>query len=181
MQAAGQPWVYFDYNLVGECTQVYGLNDFSRSYTYDRLGRKTSYEEDSLKETYTYTGENLTQKQMYWNENGTTQQKTITYTYDKNRISSMKSSEYPDAIEYTYNNNGKLKTIKDASGIQVFKYGNMGEVISQTRIYTLPFMEQTVKLETKFEYDSWGRILNMTYPDGEKVMQVLMNLDICLD
>ncbi len=58
---------------------------------------------------------------------------------------------------------------KDASGTQLFEYGNMGEVTKQTRIYTLPFMLQKVKLETRFEYDSWGRTLNMTYPDGEKV------------
>ncbi len=52
---------------------------------------------------------------------------------------------------------------------ECFEYGNMGEVSKQTRIYNLPFMQQGVKLETRFEYDSWGRTLNMTYPDGEKV------------
>jgi RHS repeat-associated protein len=45
----------------------------------------------------------------------------------------------------------------------------MGEVTNQTRIYTLPFMEQAIKIENKFEYDSWGRINKLTYPDGEVV------------
>ena len=46
---------------------------------------------------------------------------------------------------------------------------NMGEITEQTRLYVLPFTEQGVKIVTRFEYDSWGRTLNMTYPDGEKL------------
>ena len=169
MQAAGQQWVYFDYNLIGECMQVYGLNDFSRNYTYDWLGRKTQYEEDSLKETYTYTGENLTQKKMYWNENGTTQQKTITYTYTNNRIKKMKSSEYNTDIQYDYNNTGRLDIISDENGMETYEYGNMGEITKMTRKYLLPFMDTTIAITTLFEYDSWGRINKLTYPDEEEV------------
>jgi len=66
-------------------------------------------------------------------------------------------------------NTGKLDSIIDHSGIQTFKYGSMGEVTSQTRIYRLPFIEQSIAITTEFEYDSWGRTLNMTYPDGEKL------------
>ena len=66
-------------------------------------------------------------------------------------------------------NTGKLDSIIDHSGVQTFKYGSMGEVTAQTRIYRLPFMEQSVAITTEFEYDSWGRTLNMTYPDGEKL------------
>jgi RHS repeat-associated core domain len=45
----------------------------------------------------------------------------------------------------------------------------MGEVTKQTRVYKLPFMEKAVTIATCFTYDSWGRTLNMTYPDGETV------------
>ncbi|MBQ4477539.1 MAG: RHS repeat-associated core domain-containing protein, partial [Bacteroidales bacterium] len=37
------------------------------------------------------------------------------------------------------------------------------------RIYALPFLSQPLALSTQFEYDSWGRILNITYPDNEVV------------
>jgi len=65
-------------------------------------------------------------------------------------------------------NTGKLDSIIDHSGIQTFKYGSMGEVTKQTRIYTLPNIEPFA-IETQFEYDSWGRTLSMIYPDGEVV------------
>ena len=44
-----------------------------------------------------------------------------------------------------------------------------GEVTKETRIYALPFLPQPLALSTLFEYDSWGRILNITYPDNEIV------------
>ena len=50
-----------------------------------------------------------------------------------------------------------------------YEYGNMGEVTKETRIYALPFLSQPLALSTLFEYDSWGRILNITYPDNEIV------------
>lgn len=37
VQAAGQPFVYFEYNLAGDNTKVYSsvANDWERNYTYD--------------------------------------------------------------------------------------------------------------------------------------------------
>ena len=55
------------------------------------------------------------------------------------------------------------------SGVMCYEYGNMGEVTKETRIYALPFLSQPLALSTLFEYDSWGRILNITYPDNEIV------------
>ncbi len=166
---AGHQPVWFHYNDIGDLLKVEGV-DFERSYLYDMLGRKTQYQEDSLKEEYVYDEMNLTEKKSYWNESGTAQDKTIYYMYNRNRLEAVHNPDYIENIVYTYsNNNGKLLSIWDASGTQRFEYGSMGEVTKQTRVYSLPFMEQTVKLETRFEYDSWGRTLNMTYPDGEKV------------
>jgi len=169
VKPAGHEAVWFTYNDIGDLEKVQG-EDFKREYQYDGLGRKTLYQEDSLKETYTYNGVNLTGKTMYWNENGKTQDKTINYVYDFNRLKTVQSSEYQTAIVYKYNSKtGKLDTIIDQSGMQTFQYGSMGEVTKQTRIYALPFMEQNIAISTEFEYDSWGRTLNMTYPDGEKL------------
>ena len=169
VQPAGHQPVRFEYNTIGDLLKVEGV-DFSRSYSYDDLGRKTQYKEDSLQEIYTYSGTNLTKKVLSWYENGQTQDKTLNYMYKHNRLDSVKSSEYVQPIRYIYNTkNGKLDTIKDYSGIQCFKYGKMGEITKQTRIYTLPSMANSIALSTAFQYDSWGRILNMTYPDGEKL------------
>ena len=60
-------------------------------------------------------------------------------------------------------------SLYDESGVMCYEYGNMGEVTRETRIYALPFLSQPLALSTQFEYDSWGRILNITYPDNEVV------------
>ena len=60
-------------------------------------------------------------------------------------------------------------SLYDESGVMCYEYGNMGEVTKETRIYALPFLSQPLALSTLFEYDSWGRILNITYPDNEVV------------
>ena len=60
-------------------------------------------------------------------------------------------------------------SLYDESGVVCYEYGNMGEVTRETRIYALPFLTNALALSTQFEYDSWGRIQNITYPDNETV------------
>ena len=64
---------------------------------------------------------------------------------------------------------GRVDTLYDESGLVCYQYGNMGEITRETRIYTVPFLSNIIALSTQFEYDSWGRILNITYPDNEIV------------
>jgi RHS repeat-associated protein len=42
-------------------------------------------------------------------------------------------------------------------------------VVAETRIYALPFLSQPIALSTHFDYDSWGRIQCINYPDHEIV------------
>jgi len=58
---------------------------------------------------------------------------------------------------------------EDASGWQTFKYGKLGELTENIRTFALPFENQTYTFKMNFEYDSWNRIQDMTYPDGEVV------------
>ena len=60
-------------------------------------------------------------------------------------------------------------SLYDESGVVCYEYGDMGEVTKETRIYALPFLNSPLALSTQFTYDSWGRILNITYPDNEVV------------
>ncbi|MCQ2335641.1 MAG: glycohydrolase toxin TNT-related protein [Paludibacteraceae bacterium] len=67
---------------------------------------------------------------------------------------------------------GRLIYVKDGSGATALTYGSMGEVVRTVRrIIVNPDPEnlQTHTFVSESEYDSWGRIFSMTYPDGEKV------------
>jgi YD repeat-containing protein len=92
----------------------------------------------------------------------------------------MISIQYPKNpehnVNYYYGDNsainnciGRVWAIEDASGRQEFVYGNMGEVVGNTRTFALPNESNTYTFAMKFEYDSWNRILGTTYPDGEYV------------
>ena len=72
IKAAGQPFVYFDYNAAGDNTRVYSsiANDWERIYSYDLLGRKLTYTEGELAETLTYSGMNLSSHRQRWQESG---------------------------------------------------------------------------------------------------------------
>ena len=79
-------------------------------------------------------------------------------------------------VHYTYGsmgdtNNcaGRISSIEDASGWQKFSYGKLGEVTENIRTFVLPFDDYPYTFVMKYEYDSWNRIQNMTYPDGEVV------------
>ncbi|MBR4339724.1 MAG: hypothetical protein IKP89_03785 [Bacteroidales bacterium] len=170
VQAAGQPYVRFIYDHVGNNTNVRSsvANDWERTYTYDWLGRRLNYTEGELAESLTYDGGNLSTHTQSWLENGNTQTKTTHYHYTAHRLDSV---GYDDALTtiYHYDQYGRVDSLYDESGVMCYEYGSMGEVTKETRFYAMPFLAQPIALATQFTYDSWGRILNITYPDNEVV------------
>ena len=172
VKAAGQPFVYFDYNAAGDNIRVYSsiANDWERIYTYDLLGRKLTYTEGNIVENYAYTGNLLTlhTQQYYDNNVSTPVTSQTTYTYNAHRLQSVNGQDEVPVV-YHYDNYGRVDTLYDESGLVCYQYGNMGEITRETRIYTVPFLANIIALNTQFEYDSWGRILNINYPDNEEV------------
>ncbi|MBO7465548.1 MAG: hypothetical protein J6T56_06850, partial [Bacteroidales bacterium] len=167
---SGQQPVHFVYDPVGNNIRVRSSlpDDWERNYTYDRLGRRLTYQEGELVESLTYDGGNLSTHAQSWSENGLPQSRTTHYHYNAHRLDSV---GYDDALTtiYHYDQYGRVDSLYDESGVVCYTYGNMGEVTNETRIYALPFLSQPIALTTQFTYDSWGRILNITYPDNEVV------------
>ena len=99
VQPAGQNFVYFNYNQVGDNTKVYSSlpNDWERNYTYDMLGRRLTYTEGELAESLTYNGSNLASHSQSWTENNQQQTKTTTYHYNAHRLDSV---SYDDALSF---------------------------------------------------------------------------------
>ncbi|MDI3546298.1 MAG: hypothetical protein PWP68_1715, partial [Rikenellaceae bacterium] len=52
--------------------------------------------------------------------------------------------------------------------MQTFRYGNMGELIGNIHTYVVPGGE-SYSFEMRWKYDSWNRLINIQYPDGELV------------
>jgi YD repeat-containing protein len=45
----------------------------------------------------------------------------------------------------------------------------LGELIKNERTFVMPGGSETYTFEMRWAYDSWNRVLNITYPDSEVV------------
>jgi RHS repeat-associated protein len=100
----------------------------------------------------------------------------ITYVYDHERLAEV---QYPknifNRVQYTYgapgeahNRAGRLVLVQDASGGAEYFYGKMGEVTKTVRTLMLNSSDVRTYVSAA-RYDSWNRIREMDYPDGERV------------
>jgi len=172
---AGDISTVFEYNPIGELLSYTDDEGLTTSYTYDNLGRKTEVNHpDSGRTKYFYdNASNLIQLQT---EKLIQAQEYIDYVYDHNRLTDIifPGTNNISNVTYEYggptdgNNAGRLIAQTDATGEQEFEYGNMGELIYTKRTVVGPNIP-TRSFETHFDFDSWNRLLGMTYPDGEEV------------
>ena len=99
--------------------------------------------------------------------------KAITYDYE--RLSSTTYPNYTDNnITYTYgdpganyNAAGRLTLLEDGSGAQAYRYGPLGEIVRNTRTVITLTGSGPSTYQTEYRYDTWNRLRELTYPDGE--------------
>ena len=102
--------------------------------------------------------------------------KPTKYTYQNGRLTLMDHQNDIDVV-YTYGAKGaaggqagRIASITDESGVETRTYDELGNVSQMIRtpapqVASGPKFPYTMK----YAYDSFGRMLNMTYPDGEVV------------
>ena len=174
----GDLWTKFNYNAIGELKSYSDAQDLETKYEYDFAGRKVFMQNPDrgiIKYLYDKAS-NLVRLQtakLAINDN------YVTYKYNFNRLEHVVFPEQngqPNLSNVNYkfgdigsgNQTGRLVYQEDATGTQQFKYGNMGELIYNKRIIAAPNLP-TRAFETHFNYDSFNRIQELIYPDGEKL------------
>jgi len=164
----------FEYSPLGELLVSTDPENNSTLYEYDMLGRLTRrVHPDANSTNYTYdpAGNIITVQTENLNAVG----ELIHYEYEDCRLKQISYPLNPEMNVYyeygtagTGNQSGRLVKQQDASGVQTFTYGNMGEIIENIHTYVVPGGEAyTFKMQ--WAYDSWNRLLAMKYPDGETV------------
>jgi RHS repeat-associated protein len=179
----------YEYNAVGEILSVIDADDNSTSIGYDTAGRRTFIENpDSGRTQFFYDlAGNLTRKiDSKGNE--------VNYEYEYNRLlkidypdvttkdcETMKAHqlnadcdtidvlyEYggTDSAERSNNQTGRITKITDASGQTEMFYGKLGETKRTEKYLPLTSGESAIFTTTQ-RYDSFGRMKELTYPDGE--------------
>lgn len=174
----GSIWTKFKYNAIGELLTYTDAENITTAYSYDMFGRKLEVKHpDNGRTLYKYDNVNLISIQT---QNLISSSKFIKYEYDHSRLMSIVFPVMPTGsnlsnVSYKYGNTGNEKgrviTIKDATGLQAFKYGVMGETVEVKRTIVAPNLP-TRDFTTKFDYDSFNRIQKLIYPDGESVSYI---------
>jgi YD repeat-containing protein len=167
----------YAYNVLGEITAVTDAKDHTTTIDYDLLGRRLSIDNlDTGLTKYTYDANgNVTTKETAELRTGA---KLIEYQYDYNRLTKI---NYPVSADVVYeygspseggdqNGNlaGRIKQVTDESGSEQRWYGRLGETVKELkRINASNNPVAGNKYETDYVFDSFGRMKEMTYPDGE--------------
>lgn len=173
----------YSYNSIGELLSVTDADNKTTTYQYDTFGQKTQVthpDNGVSKFEYDLAGKLIAST----NQNLLTQNSSarVQYNYVFNQLQSV---SYPgmmsngvqipaSTVSYTYGGNGapnysagRIVSVNDLTGTKSFEYGKLGEVVKENR--ELQTAVGNLNFTTRYQYDTWGRMLNMTYPDGEVV------------
>ena len=161
----------FHYDAIGQLEWSKDPEGHATTHKYDLGGRRIDRDHPSAGHThwdYDAAGNMIMQTQ----NSG----EYIKYLYDYTRPLHIAYSDRPwNNVWYKYgpagsgNETGRLVCQQDATGVQEFRYDCMGNVIMNKHTYVQPGSLRTFTLRTEWEYDSWGRVKTILYPDKEKV------------
>lgn len=165
----------FTYDGIGRLVEVMDADSNVTVSEYDMGDRRVRVSHPASGETtftYDVLGHVLTRQTANLRDSSL----FIVYGYDRGRLVSVSYPEHPENnVEYYYGdvNNGdhakgRLCFRRDATGGEQYGYDNLGNVKETVRTVTVP-NEDVGTFKTEFEYDSFGKLLSLTYPDGEKV------------
>jgi RHS repeat-associated protein len=167
-------WTSYAYDPLQELVRVTDDHGNVSTETYDNLGRRTAIgnPDTGLTQTvYDLVGNQTARISPTLRAKG----KQISYSYDFSRLVSI---SYPDNkqndVSYTYgapgapdNGAGRIVKETDGSGTLLSAYGKLGEVTRQVRtINTFVGFGRPTYI-TQYTYDTFGRLQQMVYPDGE--------------
>jgi len=163
----------YTYNPVSELTAVRDPGSHLTSVEYDTLGQRVAVDSpDAGRTELRYglggdLGARITAELAARGEQ-------IRYRYTFHRLDRIDYPEIPDAV-FTYgppgapaNRANRIATATDESGAEELFYGKLGETVRTVKTATaLNGFSPKGPYTTSFSRDSFGRLLSMTYPDGE--------------
>ncbi|EMB29031.1 RHS repeat-associated core domain-containing protein [Treponema denticola H1-T] len=164
----------YEYSVLGEMLKAYDAKDNLLAVNYDMLGRRISLEsKDTGKKEWIYDEKG----RLYAETDSVLKNKAAEIRYEYDGFDRIIKTDYPFSrdIEYKYgaprqNGTGQIVYKKDETGETHYSYGNLNEVIKETRTinrYGAGTNPETASFEYRSDY--LGRMQSMKYPDGETI------------
>ncbi|TGK20300.1 hypothetical protein EHO61_05300 [Leptospira fluminis] len=155
----------YTYETHGQLSSATDPEGNVSTFGYDSAGRKIS-SRDPNSGAVNYTFDSSGRISTQTDARG----KTLTFGYDAlSRISSMTPSGGETPVLYTYDDptssfgKGRLSHVSDGTGTTSFNYNVQGRTIEQKKTI------DDLIVFVRSNYDSLGRPLTITYPDGTKI------------
>lgn len=161
----------FRYDALGQLLQSTDPDGLTTTHTYDGFGRRIKrVHPDAGTTCWTYdaAGNTITSaSQMQINNNEET-----TYEYDYTHLTKVCYSRYPQYNTiYGYDKEtGNLNFISNITGDEYVEYDVMGNVSRSDKTIITPTDDMAYRFVMDYEYDSFGRIYHLLYPDGDEVI-----------
>lgn len=163
----------YGYNAMVELTSVTDPAGNVTALDYDTLGRRIVIDSPDAGRTearFDLAGNLGARIPAHLAERG----QQIRYLYTFNRLDRIDYPETPDVL-YTYGGPGasgfrgnRIATVTDESGIEERSYTGLGGLARTVKTATaLNGRSPKGPWQTRFQRDSLGRLLGITYPDGE--------------
>ncbi len=159
----------FDYDAVGRVTR-YADNNSDYVYTYDMLGNITEVKDRKNFTTTSYAYDNAGNVISKTTPSGD----VISYVYKLDNLTEIKYPRIPSANvtniygnkNSSYGRRNRVALSYNSSVVDEYFYNQQGNVAKVRRTMIVP-NGKILTYVTEFKYDTWGRLLEMIYPDGE--------------
>ncbi len=171
------PTTSYEYNPVGDLRKIVDAAGNTTWAEYDLLGRRTKLvnpDTGALRFDLDPAGNVIRKYDPNLDQAG----RFIHYVYDYDQLVKI---EYPDSsrnVTYVYgkladadkNGVGRIVEVQDDAGVEKRSYDELGSLASTTRVLkAMPPYYRTQTFTTSFTWDSFGRMMSITYPDMETV------------
>ena len=170
--AGGQAviWTSYRYDALQQMTAITDDRGNVTSTAYDDFGRRTVIDSPDVgrSETAYDLADNVIRKTT------AARPQAIEYDYDFNRLRTIRYPVFTgNNVTYTYgapgaanNGAGRITAMTDGAGIVSREYGQLGELTKETRTSAAQG-SHVFTFTTSYRFDTFNRMLSMTYPDGE--------------
>ena len=167
-------WTSYAYDPLDELVQVTDDKGNLTRQSFDNLGRRIVLDNpDTGRTETTYDLASNPVAAVTANLRATGQQ--IDYGYDFDRLVSISYPQFPaNNVSYAYgapgasdNRAGRITHVTDQAGGEDRYYGRLGEITKEVRTVVGFTGSSPKSYTTSYVYDTFGRLQNLTYPDGE--------------